>query len=194
MDLSDDEGKIDENKLENSVIEENIVAPLLIPPENTLKDENIPWFNGSPQFNKRPPDFRGNNQNQNNFRGPDLFQPPETAGMEPFRGPNNDFEVPNNIFRGPGEPNEDFPPEFLGNEEFMPPDFQNKGFRGRDFRGRGHFEKDNFRGRGHFEKDHFRGRGNRRGFRGMRGMNNWGPNRGFQRGNRGFRGQFRGGF
>lgn len=60
---------------------------------------------------------------------------------------------------------------------------------------RPHEFRGGFRGRGH--NDHgeiFRGRGRGRGFRGMRGMNNWVPNRGFARGHRGFRGQFRGGF
>lgn len=51
-----------------------------------------------------------------------------------------------------------------------------------------------FRGRGNSDHGDFRGRARGRGFRGMRGMNNWVPNRGFSRGNRGFRGQFRGGF
>lgn len=85
-----------------------------------------------------------------------------------------------------GEWNEEWfngrgPPQEM--HRFPPPN--NK--RPHDFRG-------GFRGRGHSDFGEFRGRGRGRGFRGMRGMNNWVPNRGFSRGNRGFRGQFRGGF
>lgn len=75
----------------------------------------------------------------------------------------------------------------MHNRPFPPPMFPKR--HPNEFRG-------GFRGRGdEHGGEMFRGRGRGRGFRGMRGMNNWRPNRGFKtRGNRGFRGHFRGGF